>query len=1061
MFARFSKIISDLKEFGKPYTSGDQVRKILRSLPTTWQTKVVTLESQDINKLSYDELRGELILFEKTHLKKTNQEEKKKIVAFKTSTEIAENKIDDGPESLQEEIAMLSRNMDGLMRRYRNTKKGRIPPRRSRQYNEQDKNDGKCYECRRFGHIKAECPELKRKISRSFNKNKSFGSWRDEDNSDHKEIANLFFMTILENEMNKSSGCWTDEDISDDENENYFMERGETSELKRLTKEVKDWKLKHEVCEIEKEVLQEEFEELEMQLNGSFKFGDDSKGKIIDTGTISFNNNCDIAEVYLVDGLNYNLLSISQLYDSGYEVNFKKTGCAIEDESGKIVLPGKRKLGHASMRLIEKLSKHELVVGLPKLNFSRTHICDACQMESVHVILDGNNPLVEKGITAGNEDQAQETLEISKSQESTDTFAATESTGEDNNNVPDQPIESTTNVARPNKWRSGPEYPKKFIIGDPNEGIKTRGALKKKSNIALISQIEPKKIEEALKDSSWVQAMQEELDQFSKNQVWNLIPKPDNMSVIRTKWVFRNKLNEDGKVVRNKARLVAQGYSQQEGVDYDETFAPVARLESIQILLAYASFEGFKLFQMNVKSAFLNGFIEEEIYVKQPPGFVDSKFLYHVYKLTKALYELKQAPRAWYDRLSSFLVDHGFIRGKIDTALFIKRSSGGNLIIQIYVDDIIFGSPSHVQGISNLMQSEFEMSMMGELTFFLVLQIQQSEEGTFICQTKYTKELIQKFGMSNAKSISTPISPSTNLDKDGHGIPVDETKYRGMIGSLLYLTASRPDIMFSVIRMIKKHKWYMSITGKGIDILEHSSFKVGKPIIMSLQLTTFPFLYSTIRNPLLKAENPLQSLSSLSLLQKLRSNPFSTMAKHPRNPSASTRKSTHSKSKHPSMPPEQVDLGSDHSEGFASSQGDFSEHSQSLGEKALGKRPMEEPPVSSIPKKSKVDFSVSLEFDLNFWDSPNRDFFIVLKDKPIAHGRVVDLDDMEALNCKVKDLFIHQGWVNFFSIPPPKVYEPLVKIFYANIHSSKPDRLESLVLGKRIVLDWALFDSLF
>ncbi|XP_009765657.2 uncharacterized protein LOC107805647 [Nicotiana tabacum] len=146
---------------------------------------VVALESQHLNKLSYDELQGELIAFERTHLKKTNQEEKKKIVAFKTSTEMAENEIDD-PETLQEEIAMMSRNMDGLMRRYRNTKKGRFPPRRSRQYNEQDKNDGKCYECGKFGHIQVECQELKKKISRGFNKNKSFRSWSDEDDSDHE-----------------------------------------------------------------------------------------------------------------------------------------------------------------------------------------------------------------------------------------------------------------------------------------------------------------------------------------------------------------------------------------------------------------------------------------------------------------------------------------------------------------------------------------------------------------------------------------------------------------------------------------------------------------------------------------------------------------------------------------------------------------------------------------------------------------------------------------------------------------------------------------------------------
>ncbi|XP_075098859.1 uncharacterized protein LOC142175768 [Nicotiana tabacum] len=191
MFARFSKIISDLKAFGKPYSSGDQVRKILRSLPTTWQTKVVTLESQDLNKLSYDELRGELIAFEKTHLKKTNQEEKKKTIAFKATTKRTDNDIDDDPEALEEEIVMVSRNMDGLMRRYMNTKEAEYHPRRTRQYNEQDKNDGKCYKCGRFGHVQAECPELKRKVSRGFNKNKSFGSWSDEDSSEHEEIANL------------------------------------------------------------------------------------------------------------------------------------------------------------------------------------------------------------------------------------------------------------------------------------------------------------------------------------------------------------------------------------------------------------------------------------------------------------------------------------------------------------------------------------------------------------------------------------------------------------------------------------------------------------------------------------------------------------------------------------------------------------------------------------------------------------------------------------------------------------------------------------------------------
>jgi len=203
--------------------------------------------------------------------------------------------------------------------------------------------------------------------------------------------------------------------------------------------------------------------------------------------------------------------------------------------------------------------------------------------------------------------------------------------------------------------------------------------------------------------------------------------------------VFRNKLDEEGKVIRNKARLVAQGYNQQEGIDYDETFAPVAKLEAIQILLAYASHKNIKLFQMDVKSVFLNGFLNEEVYVHQPPGFENTNKPNHVFKLTNALYGLKQAPRAWYERLSTFLIKNNFSRGNIDTTLFRKDDKSNFLIVQIYVDDIIFGSTNEkmCEEFSSLMQCEFEMSMIGELRFFLGLQIKQENDGIFICQEKY------------------------------------------------------------------------------------------------------------------------------------------------------------------------------------------------------------------------------------------------------------------------------------------------------------------------------------
>ena len=176
-------------------------------------------------------------------------------------------------------------------------------------------------------------------------------------------------------------------------------------------------------------------------------------------------------------------------------------------------------------------------------------------------------------------------------------------------------------------------------------------------------------------------AMQEELNQFERNQVWELVPKPEHQSIIGTKWVFRNKLDESGVVVRNKARLVAQGYNQEEEIDFDETFAPVARLESIRMLLAFACHKNFTLYQMDVKSIFLNGYIMEEVYVKQPPGFENKKYPNHVYKLRKALYGLKQAPRAWYERLSKFLLENGFSMGKVNTTLFIKYDKHEMLIV--------------------------------------------------------------------------------------------------------------------------------------------------------------------------------------------------------------------------------------------------------------------------------------------------------------------------------------------------------------------------------------------
>ncbi|GKC41346.1 putative ribonuclease H-like domain-containing protein, partial [Tanacetum coccineum] len=245
----------------------------------------------------------------------------------------------------------------------------------------------------------------------------------------------------------------------------------------------------------------------------------------------------------------------------------------------------------------------------------------------------------------------------------------------------------------------------------------------------------------------------------------NSAPHKKNDIEIGRTW---NKKDKRGIVIKNKARLVAQGYTQEEGIDYDEVFAPIAIIETIRLFLAYASFKDFLVYQMDVKSAFLYGKIEEEVYVCQPPGFEDPDFPDRVYKVEKALYGLHQAPKAWYETLSTYLLNNRFQRGKIDKTLFINSDKGDILLVKVYVDDIIFGSTkkSLCTEFKKIMHKKFQISSIGELTFFLGLQVKQKENGIFISQDKYVTKILKKFGFSDVKTASTPMETHKPLLKD-------------------------------------------------------------------------------------------------------------------------------------------------------------------------------------------------------------------------------------------------------------------------------------------------------
>ncbi|GJX44943.1 retrovirus-related pol polyprotein from transposon TNT 1-94 [Tanacetum coccineum] len=266
------------------------------------------------------------------------------------------------------------------------------------------------------------------------------------------------------------------------------------------------------------------------------------------------------------------------------------------------------------------------------------------------------------------------------------------------------------------EYRWTKDHPLEQVCGNPSKPVQTRRQLAIDLEICMfaltVSTAEPKNIKEAMADSAWIEAMQEELHQFYRLQVWKLIDKPFGKIVIKLKWLWKNKKDEDQTVIRNKVRLVAKGYAQEEGIDFEELFAPVARLEAVWIFVAYAAHKSFPIYQMDMKTAFLNGPLKEEVYVAQPEGFIDPDHPEKVYRLRNALYGLKQAPRAWYDELSNFLMSKGFTKGTIDPTLFTIRYEEDILLVQIYIDDIIFGSTNlkYSKIFEKLMHSRFEMS---------------------------------------------------------------------------------------------------------------------------------------------------------------------------------------------------------------------------------------------------------------------------------------------------------------------------------------------------------------
>ncbi|GKC38039.1 retrovirus-related pol polyprotein from transposon TNT 1-94 [Tanacetum coccineum] len=430
-----------------------------------------------------------------------------------------------------------------------------------------------------------------------------------------------------------------------------------------------------------------------------------------------------------------------------------------------------RWLSHLNFGTINQLTSHDLVDGLPKFKYHKNHLCSACEqgkskkaslppklvpsteskLELLHM------DLCEPMRVAKDSQSVPSTSDLdnlfghmyeeyytTSSQEVSvaDEFVQEDVTDFDGNmfhTVPPTPkfdvVEFSSTYQDPlnmhqfhqqhrliDRWTKN--HLLEQVIGDPSKPVMTRKRLQTDAKVCMYALT------------------------FKRLDVWELVECPVGRNIIKVKWIWKNKTDAENTAIRNKSCLVAKGYGQEEGIDFKESFAPVARLETVRIFVAYAAHKNFLIFQMDVKTTFLNGSLKEEVFVQQPDGFVDPYFPNHVYRLKKALYGLKQAPRA----------------------CFAKR-------------------------FEKLMKDNFKMSMIDEMKFFLGLQVHQSPQGIFISQSQYTMDILQKHGMEKCDAVSTPMA-TTKLDADLQGTLLDQIKYHSMIGGLMYLMASRPDFAF-------------------------------------------------------------------------------------------------------------------------------------------------------------------------------------------------------------------------------------------------------------------------
>nr|GEZ47329.1 retrovirus-related Pol polyprotein from transposon TNT 1-94 [Tanacetum cinerariifolium] len=569
---------------------------------------------------------------------------------------------------------------------------------------------------------------------------------------------------------------------------------------------------------------------------GTVKYRNDQIALILGYGDM-VQGTITIKRVYYVEGLNHKLFFVGQFCDADLEVDFRKSTCYICDLKRSDLLTGSRGTDLYSIALQDTSTPNPICLMAKATSIFNTR--KRMMVETIHVNFDelplmasdhvSSDPVPQCLTTALEHDSLSPGL---YSQENVPHAAETVTTSNELDLLFslmfDELLNGTATVVS-----------KTFAVNaDDAPDKRQQQNITQSTTTTVATDIPPLNIQTThvttnqLPTQAPTITATENINQAETNKE-NAQVKDDKFINIFCKSVrergetsshHKNKRDKENTIIHNKARLIAKGYAQKEGINFEESFAPVARLEAVRLFVTYVAHKSFPVYQMDVKTTFLYGPLKEEVYVNQPDGFVDPYHPDQVYRLKKALYGLKQAPRAWYDELSNFLVSKGFLKDSIKPTLFTTKHGEDILIVQIYVDDIVFGStnPKLLKRFEKLMHNKFEISMIGEMKFFLGIQIHQSPHGIFINQAKYAQEILKKHGMTSCDSIGTPTAIK-HLDADLNGTLVDQTKYHSMVRALMYLTPSRPETekhLTAIKRIFRYLKytinmglWYSKDTG--------------------------------------------------------------------------------------------------------------------------------------------------------------------------------------------------------------------------------------------------------